>query len=155
MKKTLAVLLSLLLIIPLSGCGQTDAFSPQNPVTITVWHYYASNLQAVFEESVAEFNNTRGKELGIMVDTLQVSNVDVLTDKIIAFAANEMGADPIFRKTSLTSDWATVKRDSLATIYQYDGAALSVERCVMEYEGEWGAYTGRNWIWKDAVTITP
>lgn len=64
-------------------------------------------------------------------------------------------ADSIFGKTSLTSDWATAKRDDLATIYQYDGAALSVERCVMEYEGEWGAYTGRNWIWKDAVTITP
>ena len=108
MKKTLAVLLSLLLIIPLSGCGQTDAFSPENPVTITIWHYYASNLQAVFEESVAEFNNTRGMELGIVVDTLQVSNIDVLTDKIVASAAKEVGADPlpdlIFAYTSTVLD---------------------------------------------------
>ncbi len=108
-------------------------------------------LQSPTERAIVTFT---GDDVTSLIYTINRSDME--TGGLPAVSPRyDADADSIFGKTGLTSDWATAKRDDLATIYQYDGAALSVERCVMEYEGEWGAYTGRNWIWKDAVTITP
>ncbi len=52
----------------LSGCGkEKSVLDPDNPVSLTVWHYYHGAQQTAFDSLVDEFNNTVGKEKGIYV----------------------------------------------------------------------------------------
>ena len=50
-----------------SGASGSAAFSPENPVTVTVWHYYNGPQQQAFADLVNEFNETVGREKGIAV----------------------------------------------------------------------------------------
>lgn len=52
-----------------SGCGgkEKSVLDPDNPVSLTVWHYYHGAQQTAFDELVEEFNDTVGKEKGIYV----------------------------------------------------------------------------------------
>ena len=59
----------------LSACGaktkntkSSSILDPDNPVSLTVWHYYNGAQQAAFDELVSEFNGTTGKDLGIYVE---------------------------------------------------------------------------------------
>ena len=69
MKKNLKYLLALLCIIVLllcTGCS-SDNDAPQ-PISITVWTYYNGTLLESFNALVKTFNETVGKEKGIMVE---------------------------------------------------------------------------------------
>ena len=50
----------------LAGCGgarkNTVKLDPNNPVSLTVWHYYNGAQQAAFDTLVSDFNATVGKE---------------------------------------------------------------------------------------------
>lgn len=90
MKKLLAfILITFLLAMSFAGCSRPE------PITITVWHYYVAALQTEFENAVSTFNNTVGKEQGIILDSVYVENIDTLTAKIIAASENRVGADPL------------------------------------------------------------
>ena len=43
---------------------------PENPVTLTIWHYYNGAYQAAFDKLVEEFNNSAGKDLGIYAEEM-------------------------------------------------------------------------------------
>ena len=69
MKKNLKYLLALLCIIVLllcTGCSSDNA-APQ-PISITVWTYYNGTLLESFNTLVKTFNETVGKEKGIIVE---------------------------------------------------------------------------------------
>ena len=51
---------------------------PENPVTLTVWHYYNGVHQAAFDKLVEEFNSTVGKDLGIYVEETSKGSVSDL-----------------------------------------------------------------------------
>ena len=42
----------------------------ENPVTLTIWHYYNGAYQAAFDKLVEEFNNSAGKDLGIYAEEM-------------------------------------------------------------------------------------
>ena len=90
--KFLVLLCILTIVFQVTGCKKA-LYSQENPVKITVWHYYASNLQAEFEKMVKQFNLSVGKEKGISLEAVHVSNIDELTEKIIAASKEEVGAD--------------------------------------------------------------
>ena len=54
----------------LTGCGksrqetqsETLKLDPNNPVSLTLWHYYNGAQQAAFDELVEEFNATAGQK---------------------------------------------------------------------------------------------
>lgn len=59
-------------VTALSGCtkgteSKSVQLDPDNPVSLTVWHYYNGAQQATFDELVSEFNAAEGKEKGIYV----------------------------------------------------------------------------------------
>ena len=57
-----------LLTLPL-GCGKKqDSDAPAEPVNLTVWVYYNGDQLESFNQLVAEFNDTTGREKGIIVD---------------------------------------------------------------------------------------
>ena len=58
-----------LLALPL-GCGKKqDSDDPAEPVNLTVWVYYNGDQLESFNQLVAEFNDTTGREKGIIVDS--------------------------------------------------------------------------------------
>lgn len=93
MKKLL--LLALVLILCLSGCGKTDdtPLDKNDPVTITIWHYYNGSQQTAFNSLVEEFNETIGKEKGIYVQSFSKGSVSELEAAVRDSMAGKVGAD--------------------------------------------------------------
>ena len=87
MKKNLKYLLALLCIIVLllcTGCSSNNA-APQ-PISITVWTYYNGTLLESFNTLVKTFNETVGKEKGIIVEAYSQGSVNELEASVMQSA---------------------------------------------------------------------
>lgn len=94
MKKILAILALIVLSASiLCGCAKKSVLSKNDPVTITVWHYYNGTQQNIFCESVRKFNETTGAELGIIVEAQNQGDVNGLSEKVLDSANGVVGAD--------------------------------------------------------------
>ena len=75
MKKIIAIIICLTIIIPcFSGCSQQNVPSPENPVTLTMWHVYGSQTTSPLNTVIDEFNRTVGKENGITINVASVTS---------------------------------------------------------------------------------
>lgn len=94
MKKRLALLIALLMTLTLlTGCsGGKDALSPSHPVTLTMWHVYGSQTESPLNELIDEFNRTEGKEKGVAVSVVSVSNSTDIDAALIASANGDPGS---------------------------------------------------------------
>lgn len=94
MKKMLALLMLLLMMVTLlTGCsGNKDQLSSSNPVTLTMWHVYGSQTESPLNELIDEFNRTEGKEKGVAVSVVSVSNSTEIDAALIASANGEPGS---------------------------------------------------------------
>jgi len=92
MKKIIAALLSVVLLLALASCGSPDKPSKQNPVSITVWHTYVEDMQNAFNALIEEFNNTLGAENGITVKVTAVNDARVINEYLLAAADDDPGA---------------------------------------------------------------
>lgn len=93
MKKNLKYLLALLCIIVLllcTGCSSNNA-APQ-PISITVWTYYNGTLLESFNTLVKTFNETVGKEKGIIVEAYSQGSVNELEASVMQSAKGKVGA---------------------------------------------------------------
>jgi len=78
------------LIFLLSGCGslgknaKENNLTPENPVAISVWVYYNGAQLESFNKLVTEFNETMGKEKGVLVDVYSHGTVNELTENVLA-----------------------------------------------------------------------
>lgn len=99
MKRKLFGLVSLLLTAGLffSGCAGTNThgLDKNNPVTITVWHYYNGPQKQQFDEMVSKFNETEGAEKGVIVEAYSQGNVNDLIEKVLDAANHKVGADEV------------------------------------------------------------
>lgn len=91
---------ALALLLLLSACSQTDSqqealLDPNDPVYLTVWTYYNGTQLTAFQDMVEQFNQTRGKELGIMVEGFSHGAVLDLEDNVRAAAQGDVGADDL------------------------------------------------------------
>ncbi len=77
-----------------AGCGRTNThgLSAKNPTSIKIWHYYNGALAAAFDELVSEFNNTVGREQGIVVNAESMSTVADLENALWDSANEKIGA---------------------------------------------------------------
>ena len=75
-----------LLALPL-GCGKRqNSDDPAEPVKLTVWVYYNGDQLESFNQLVAEFNDTTGREKGIIVDSYSQGTVNDLETNVMASA---------------------------------------------------------------------
>ena len=96
MKKFMLLLLCLLLpMSALCGCGNTSKLDPDNPVTLSIWHVYGSQTESPLNDAIHEFNQTTGKELGVIVNVISVMDSDSIDDTLIASANNIPGSVPL------------------------------------------------------------
>lgn len=91
-KLTAAAVLAAVL---LSGCGSKNhGLDPNDPATITIWHYYNGVQQETFDALVVEFNETVGHEQGIVVEARSKGTINELSDSALASLRKDTGAEP-------------------------------------------------------------
>lgn len=77
----------------LCGCGGKESpLDPDDPVSLTVWHYYNGAQQTAFNSLVQEFNETEGRELGIYVQSYSQGSVSNLELAVRDSLAGKVGA---------------------------------------------------------------
>ncbi len=105
-KKVVARMLTLALITGLlTGCSATSKdtansaksvkLDPDNPITLTVWHYYNGTQQAIFDELLEDFNSTVGEEQGIHMEGYSYGSVSDLEKAVTDSVNEEVGADDL------------------------------------------------------------
>lgn len=92
MKKLCVWMLILLLTAGLSGCKSKSTLSPAAPVTLTMWHVYGEQADSPMNRLVDLFNETLGKEKGIIIDVTVVTNSSKLGPQLLDAHANKPGA---------------------------------------------------------------
>lgn len=130
MKRKSVLLLALLFFIAnvFTACGTDHGLDPHNPVTLALWHNYGGQMQKTMDALVDEFNNTVGKEKGIILNVTSVSSSASLHEKLTTAAAGDPGAPALpdittcYPKTALT----LADKDKLANLdEQFTERALS------------------------------
>lgn len=94
---------TMIMMLAVTGCGngsgkekeKETALNPEKPVTITVWNYYTGAQQTAFDGLVEEFNQGRGKELGITVKASNEGGVTDLEENVLAAAEKKVGAKEV------------------------------------------------------------
>lgn len=90
------LLLCICFLFLLGGCNRDASdhprLNPNNPVTITIWHFYSGAVLTAFDAMVREFNETVGFERGIIVDALSFGGVADLEAAVLASARREAGS---------------------------------------------------------------
>lgn len=122
-------LLAATALLATAGCSSADKKESQKesllnadkPVSIEVWHYYNGAQQDAFNKLVAEFNDGKGKELGIKVKASSLGNVADLEDNVIASIDGKVGAKDIPNIFAAYAD----------TAYAVDEKGMAVD--LMEY----------------------
>lgn len=77
----------------LSGCAAGG--EETGPVTVTVWTYYNGAQLTAFNALVEEFNQTEGKEKGIVVESYSHGSVNDLETNVLAAAQGKAGAGEV------------------------------------------------------------
>lgn len=93
-----------------AGCGDKSPLDARNPVTIEVWNYYNGDQLTAFDSLVEEFNETVGKEKGIIVRSDSQGSVNDLETNVLAAIREEVGAAEVpnifmaYADTAYTAD---------------------------------------------------
>lgn len=93
MRRFLAIIICFAIIIPcFSGCSKDNSPSPENPVTLTMWHVYGSQTTSPLNTIIDEFNRTVGTENGITINVASVTSSSAIDKALAAAASKEPGA---------------------------------------------------------------
>lgn len=96
MKKILFQLASVLLLAALlTGCASSKRLNPNNPVTVTIWHVYGSQTASPLNDMIDRFNNTVGKEQGVIVKIGMVTDSDSIDSTLLSSLTKEPGAQEL------------------------------------------------------------
>ncbi len=99
MKKSRGMIGILILIavgmVCISCTHKKGPLDPENPVTISIWHYYNGTVKNQFDSLVTKFNETVGMEQGVLVDAQSYGDVNELADAVYRAADKSIGAQPM------------------------------------------------------------
>lgn len=128
-KKFLAMLSALCLTAgAFSGCGDSEKsgkkknnLDPEKPTTVTIWHYYNGVQQENFDNAVIEFNETVGREKGIVVEAYSKGSIDELSDSVLASIRQDAGAEVMPNMFAAYSEtaYAADKLGSVVDLSEY------------------------------------
>lgn len=97
MKKPFSLLLALSFllcsVIGFSGCSNNKTLlDPDHPVTLTMWHVYGEQADSPMNRQIEIFNNTVGKEKGVIVNVTLMSSATYIGQKLLDAQAQKAGA---------------------------------------------------------------
>ena len=105
-KKLIACLTGIALFAgTLTGCAAGGAKTTE-PITLTVWTYYSGEQLDAFNELVDSFNDTVGKEKGIIVESSSQGSVNELESNVMDAAQEKVGASDMPNIFSAYADTA-------------------------------------------------
>ncbi|MDR2898517.1 MAG: extracellular solute-binding protein, partial [Spirochaetaceae bacterium] len=88
-----AILFSLMVLFSCDrGVSREDRLDPNNPVSLTIWHYYNGPQKRAFDQMVTLFNETEGFRRGISVEAFSQGGINQLFERVEAAALKEVGA---------------------------------------------------------------
>lgn len=104
----LPLLLCLLLLPVLTGCSAAanKKKNSDTPQIVEIWHYYNGAQKATFDNMVQEFNESVGKEQGIVVEAVSKGSIGEMNQALSNSAEKRVGADPLPQITAAYSDIA-------------------------------------------------
>lgn len=129
-KKLILVVLTLsILIMMLASCNKNKdhGLSAKNPTTITIWHYYNGSQGLEFENLVAEFNDTLGREKGIIVYAESKGSVDELNSQLIDSVNKKVGAEDLPNLFQCYQDTA-LQIDNMGALASFEPYLSSQEK---------------------------
>lgn len=112
-KKMTAAGVALAVCTAMTGCGGEGQDSPldaRNPTIIEVWNYYNGDQLTAFDNLVKEFNESVGREKGIIVKSSSQGSVNDLESNVLAALRGEVGAAEVpnifmaYADTAYTAD---------------------------------------------------
>jgi multiple sugar transport system substrate-binding protein len=109
----------------MTGCSnnkkENKLLDKDNPVTITIWHYYNGVQQTNFDEAIKEFNSTIGLEEGIIAEAYTKNSISELSESVISSLKNDAGAEdsPDIFATYAETAYLADKMDALVDLNQY------------------------------------
>ncbi len=86
-KRMLPILLSLAI---LAGCTSNGSVE-EEPIKLTIWHYYGGTAEQTFDYLVQRFNQTEGAEYNIVVEAQGYDGVGQLADDVALAATGAAG----------------------------------------------------------------
>lgn len=93
MKKLWALCLCAVMLCALVPSGMAEVrLSPQHPEVLTLWHYYNGLQQREFNTLVLQFNETVGKEMGIIIEPVSQGGISSLYEHLMAAVRGDIGA---------------------------------------------------------------
>ncbi len=121
--------------LALAGCSGSaeeataphSVLDPSDPVQIELWTYYNGTQQQAFENLVKEFNEGRGKELGVVVTSASQGGVNDLASAVTDSAQELVGSDPMPDAFLSYSDTASVI-DGLGRVADLSGYLTDEEK---------------------------
>lgn len=137
-----------------AGCGNASdtnenkvtALNPEKPITITVWNYYSGAQETAFNELAEEFNQEKGKELGIIIKTSSEGGVADLEENVLAAAEKRVGAKEVPNIFAAYTDTA-YKIDQMGIVADLSGYFTKEEKAeYMESYIKEGSFPDENSI---------
>lgn len=94
-KSTKCFFILSLFLLCLCGCSQSSKLNPKSPVTLTMWHVYGEQADSPMNRLITEFNETVGKEKGIIINVTRMSNSKEIGPMLTSAFENAPGAPEI------------------------------------------------------------
>lgn len=137
----LAVLAAAVLLGTVSGCsGKEKMLDASSPTVITLWHAYNAYAKVEFDKSIEKFNDTVGKEKGIIVDAYGYGASDELDEALYGSANHVIGSEPLPNLFTAYPDSA-YRLDRIAPLMDlgkyFSGEELAKYRPEFLQEGVW------------------
>jgi multiple sugar transport system substrate-binding protein len=81
----------------LAGCQKKDPYglSEENPISVTVWHYYNGVQKEEFDNLIRSFNENEGRKQGIIVKAYNKGSIDELSNLINESINKKIGSEPL------------------------------------------------------------
>ena len=95
------IILSIICILLLAGCNNNNLLNAKNPVTINLWHNYGGLMKDTMDSLIDEFNDTEGKEKGIIINVTSLSGSATIHDKLKMAVNDEPGSPELPDITTL------------------------------------------------------
>lgn len=135
--KKIISMISVFCITAMYSCSTSEQsadkkynLDPENPATVTIWHYYNGVQQENFDNAIIEFNETVGREKGIVIEAYNKGDIDELSANVLNSAKQKAGAEDMPDMFASYSDTA-YEVDKLG--YAVDLSEYFTEKELSEY----------------------
>lgn len=86
-----------MMVLAVSGCAEKSKYglSEKDPVVINIWTYYNGAQKTVFDKKIQEFNESLGRDMGIVVEHSNRGSISELTQAVDDSMEGHAGAEPL------------------------------------------------------------